>query len=90
MRLSSVRNLKRWLVDDLRLPPDYWVMSTYPCCDPATDGCRCLDEIVRLLGPGSAARIISTDFKGEGHTIAPCIADNTGMSGTAVLQWPFA
>jgi hypothetical protein len=87
VRLSSVRNLKRWLVDDLHLPPDYWVMSTYPCCDPATDGCHYLAEIGRILGPGSAGRIISTDFKGEGHTIAPCIADKSGLDGAAVLQW---
>ncbi len=89
MRLSSVRNLKRWLVDDLRLPPDYWVMSTYPCCDPATDGVHYLREIVRILGPENAHRIISTDFKGEGHTLTSCIVDKAGLPGAEVLQWHF-
>jgi hypothetical protein len=89
MRLSSVRNLKRWLVDDLRLPPDYWVMSTYPCCDPATDGVYYLREIVRILGPANAGRVISTDFKGEGHALTSCIVDKAGLSGAAVLQWHF-
>ncbi len=27
-RLSGVSNLKRWLVDDLRLPADYWLMRS--------------------------------------------------------------
>ena len=90
VRLSSVRNLKRWLVDDLGMPPDYWVMSTYPCCDPATDGFQYLREIVRILGPENAGRIISTDFKGAGHNIAPCIVDKSGLSDTDVLRWHFA
>lgn len=88
-RLSSARNLKRWLVDDLHRPPDYWVMSTYPCCDPAADGVRYLAEIVRILGRENAPRILSTDFKGEGHAIAPCVADKTGLSGADILQWHF-
>jgi len=89
VRLSSVSNLRRWLVDDLHLPPDYWVMSTYPCCDPATDGFQYLREIVRILGPENAGRIISTDFKGAGHDIAPCIVDKSGLSDVDVLRWHF-
>jgi hypothetical protein len=89
-RLSSVRNLQRWLVEDLRLPPDYWVMSTYPCCDPATDGYRYLAEIVRILGPANAHRIISTDFKGEGHPVEACIVDRGRLTGAEILQWHFA
>ena len=90
MRLSSARNLKRWLVDDLGMPPDYWVMTTYPCCDPATDGFTYLRETVRILGPENASRIISTDLKGAGHQIAPCIADKSGLSDADVLRWHFA
>jgi hypothetical protein len=89
-RLSSVRNVHQWLVDDLHLPPDYWVISTYPCCDPATDGFRYLREIVRILGPRSADRIISTDFKGAGHSLAHCIINKSGLSDAGVLQWHFA
>ncbi|MCC6486789.1 MAG: hypothetical protein IT364_04755, partial [Candidatus Hydrogenedentes bacterium] len=37
-RLSAFTNLKKWLVDDLALPPDYWAMTSYPFCDPAPDG----------------------------------------------------
>jgi len=88
-RLSGFRNLERWLVDDLGLPPDYWVMSSYPCCDPAPDGVHYLREIVRLLGPDSAGRIISTDLKGAGHAIEPCIVDKRGLSGAEVLEWHF-
>jgi hypothetical protein len=89
-RLSSIRNVKRWLVDDLHMAPDYWVMSTYPCCDPARDGFHYLREIVRILGPQSAGRIISTDFKGPGHRLESCIVDRTGLSDADVLRWHFA
>jgi len=89
-RLSSCCNLKRWLVDDLGLPPDYWVMSTYPCCDPATDGVEYLREIVRILGPQNAGRIISTDFKAAGHQTASCIVDRSHLSDADVLRWHFA
>ncbi len=89
-RLSSFSNLKRWLVDDLHMPPDYWVMSTYPCCDPATDGFHYLREIVRILGPENAGRIISTDFKGAGHDTSTCIVDKSTLSDADVLRWHFA
>jgi hypothetical protein len=89
-RLSSFRNLKRWLVDDLGMPPDYWLMSTYPCSDPATDGVAYLREIVRILGPGNAGRIISTDFKGAGHDLGSCIVDKSRLSDADALRWHFA
>ncbi len=38
-RLSAFSNLRQWIVDDLALPPDYWLMTSYPYCDPAPDGC---------------------------------------------------
>ena len=88
-RLSSFRNLHKWLADDLHMPPDYWVMSTYPCCDPATDGFSYLREIVRILGPKNANRIICTDFKGAGHNTADCIVNKSGLSGADVLKWHF-
>ena len=88
-RLSSIRNVHKLLADDLHMPPDYWVMSTYPCCDPATDGFRYLQEIVRILGPRNANRIISTDFKGAGHDTTNCIVNKNGMSGADVLRWHF-
>jgi len=88
-RLSSFANVKRWLVDDLHMPPDYWVMSTYPCCDPAPDGFHYLKEIVRILGPESAGRIISTDFKGPGHRLGECILDKSGLSEPEQLRWHF-
>ena len=88
-RLSSVSNVKRWLVDELRIPPDYWVMTTYPCCQPARDGIDYLSEIVRILGPENAHRLISTDFKGTGHRIDPCIVDKSALSDVDVLRWHF-
>lgn len=89
-RLSSVSNLHRWLADDLHMPPDYWVMSTYPCCDPAPDGFWYLREIVRIIGPENARRIISTDFKGAGHSLADCIVTKRGLSDAEVIRWHFA
>jgi hypothetical protein len=89
-RLSSFRNLKRWLVDDLAMPPDYWVMSTYPCCDPVTDGFHYLREVVAILGPEDARRIISTDLKGAGHDLTSVIVDKSRLSDADVLGWHFA
>ena len=66
-RLSGVSNLKKWIVDDLALPPDYWPMTTYPFCDPQPDGVFYLRRIVEILGKERASRILSTDFKGPGH-----------------------
>lgn len=66
-RLSAFTNLKKWLVDDLGLPPDYWLMTSYPCCDPAPNGRYYYREILEILGPQNASRIIATDLKGPGH-----------------------
>jgi len=43
----------------------------------------------RILGPANANRVISTDFKGAGHSIAPCIVDKSRSSDAEVLQWHF-
>lgn len=88
-RLSGFTNLKRWLVDDLALPPDYWPMSTYPFCDPAPDGIHYLREIVGILGKANATRILSTDLKGPGHEqeLRDSIISAQGASGTDILRW---
>ena len=91
-RLSAFSNLKKWIVDDLRQLPDYWVMTTYPFCDPAPDGFCYLRAILEILGAENARRIISTDFKGPGHDqelresiiIAPA-----RQSGADMLKWHF-
>ncbi len=89
-RLSAVSNLKRWLVDDLKMPPDYWVMTSYVRSDPATDGFCYLKAIVDILGRQNAGRIVSTDFKGPGHDLSGAIVDTRGMTGAEMLQWHFA
>jgi hypothetical protein len=66
-RLSAFTNVKKWLVDDLTLPPDYWLMTAYPLCDPAPNGRYYFREILHILGPENASRIIATDLKGPGH-----------------------
>jgi hypothetical protein len=88
-RLEGFTNLKRWLVDDLKQPPDYWVMTTYPYCDPAPDGFWYLREIVKILGVENAGRIISTDFKGEGHDdeTRGTILLREGRTGSEMLRW---
>ena len=89
-RLSGFTNLKKWIVDDLALPPDYWVMSSYAFCDPAPDGFNYLGRIVEILGPGNASRIISTDLKGPGHDdVHNCIVSIEGHSGPELLEWHF-
>lgn len=90
-RLSAFTNLKKWLVDDLRLPPDYWAMTTYPYCDPAPDGVYYLRSIVEILGKENASRIISTDFKGPGHDqeLKDSIISGGGHSGRDMLEWHF-
>ena len=91
-RLSGFTNLKRWIVDDLKQPPDYWVMSTYGHCDPAPDGIHYLREIVEILGPADAGRILSTDFKGAGHEeeLRGTILAGQGGTGPEVLRWHLA
>ena len=91
-RLSAFSNLKRWIVDDLRMPPDYWVMSAYPHCDPAPDGVRYLRKVVEILGRGDAGRILSTDLKGEGHEgeTRDTILSREGRTGAEMLRWHLA
>lgn len=90
-RLSAFSNLKKWIVDDLALPPDYWVMTSYPFCDPAPDGVPYLQKIVSILGPENASRIISTDLKGPGHDdVRECIVSTEGRTGPEMLDWHFA
>ena len=91
-RLAGFTNLKQWLVDDLKQPPDYWVMSTYPNCDPAPDGFRYLHKIVEILGSTNASRIVSTDLKGAGHEdeIRNTILRCDGRTGTNILRWHLA
>ena len=90
-RLSGFRNLKKWIVDDLSLPPDYWPMTTYPFCDPAPDGVYYLRRIVEILGKENASRVISTDFKGPGHDqeLKESVISAAGHSGREMLMWHF-
>ena len=91
-RLAGFTNLKRWLVDDLKQPPDYWVMTSYPYCDPAPDGFRYLQKIVEILGRENAWRIVSTDLKGEGHEdeTRDTILSREGRTGADILRWHMA
>lgn len=86
-RLSAVSNLKKWLVDELNMPPDYWVISTYTHSDPASDGFQYLNEIVKIIGQNNSHKIISTDFKVRGHSLKDSIIDKTGMTNAQSLQW---
>ena len=87
-RLIAFTNLKKWIVDDLAAPPDYWVMTTYPFCDPAPDGFSYLKTIVSILGPENARKIVSTDWKGPGHDdLRDCIISTEAHSGPDMLQW---
>lgn len=91
-RLSGFTNVKRWIVDDLKQPPDYWVMSTYPACDPAPDGFHYLQKIVEIIGPDDAGRILSTDLKGVGHEdeLRVTILGGVGDAGPETLRWHIA
>ncbi len=91
-RLSAFTNLKKWLVDDLALSPDYWVMTTYPFCDPGPDGFYYLRRIVEILGKENASRMISTDLKGLGHEYevqGSSIISVEGRSSVEILEWHF-
>jgi hypothetical protein len=88
-RLSGVSNLKKWILDDLQLPPDFWVITTYVNSDPARDGVRYLDAIVEILGRQNASKIISTDFKAIGIDFSGTIIDAAGMSSSEMLDWNF-
>ncbi|MFT4690866.1 MAG: hypothetical protein ACKVHO_03555 [Verrucomicrobiia bacterium] len=89
-RLRAFTHLKRLLVDELQQPPDYWVMTTYPGCDPAKDGFRYLEEITRILGPSGSQRLISTDFKATGQKTGTTIVSQGGMSKADQLRWHFS
>lgn len=91
-RLSGFTNLKQWIIDDLKQPPDFWVMSTYPYCDPAPDGFRYLQKIVDILGPANAGRMLSTDLKVAGNEdeIRATILNGQGQAGPDSLRWHFA
>ena len=87
-RLSAFSNLKRWIVDDLHLPPDYWVMTSYPFCDPAPDGFHYLKAVTEILGPGSTARLVATDLKGPGHNdVADSLVAPGRPPGPEALKW---
>ncbi len=90
-RLSGFTNLKKWLLDDLGLPPDYWPMSTWPCSDPASDGVYYIRKIVEILGRENASRILSTDFVGPGHDAQrkSAIISTDGYSGPEIFEWQF-
>ena len=89
-RLSAFSNLRKWIIEDLALPPDYWLMTSYPFCDPAPDGVRYLEQVVEILGPENAPRILSTDLKGPGHDeVHDSIISAEGRPGTEMLEWHF-
>ncbi len=89
-RLSAMVNLKRWLVDDLCRPPDYWIVSTYVQSDPAADGFAYLRGLVDIVGRENAHRIISTDFKGPGHDLTQTIVLASYLSGPEKIRWNLA
>ena len=86
-RLAGVINLKQWMVDDLKLPPDYWPISTYPHCDPAPDGIGYLKRIVEILGKDQASRILSTDFKAIGIDFGDSIITTEGKRSAEMIAW---
>ena len=81
-RLSGFINLHKWLVLDLGLPPDYWLMTTYAYCDPIDDY-NYLEKISEILGEGNDAKIITTDFKLT-EAFRGTIINPDGLS----RQWP--
>ena len=88
-RLSAFSNLKKWIVDDLSMAPDYWVMSSYPFCDPAPDGTKFFERIVAILGPDNARRIVSSDLKGPGHEKErlDTILSSEDVASPKLLDW---
>jgi hypothetical protein len=89
-RLSAMVNLKKWIVDDLQLPPDYWIVTTYPYSDPAPDGIEYLHRLVDIVGEENASRIISTDFQGPGHDLSRTIIDPPFPDGAERIRWNLA
>jgi len=88
-RLEGVLNIHKWLVDDLNLSPDYWMISTYPFSDNAGDGFNYIDRIVEIFGRENANKIISTDLKSEGHEadLVNTIIQIDGKTGADMLDW---
>ncbi|HRP55327.1 MAG TPA: hypothetical protein PLH26_04735 [Agriterribacter sp.] len=88
-RLAAFVNIKKWLVDDLELPPDYWVMTTYPFTDPASDGVKYIERIIDIIGRENVSRIISTDLKGPGHEdeLSATMFDYSRYSSAELLEW---
>ncbi len=87
-RLSGFTNLKKWLVDDLGMPPDYWPMTFYPLCDPAPNGHYYYKEILDILGWENASRIIPTDL-GVLADYSSTILSTEGYTDTELFQWHF-
>ncbi len=87
-RRSALASLKRLLVDDLKLTPDYRPMTAYPFCDPAPDGFRYLRKVVETLGRNNADRIFMTDLKSERHhaETPDTILKRDGRTGTDKLR----
>ena len=75
----------------MALPPDYWLMTSYPYCDPAPDGVYYLRRIVELLGRENASHLLVTDLKGPGHAeeLRESIISGEGHSGRDMLEWHF-
>lgn len=88
-RLSAFRNARKWIVDDLAMPPDYWGITSYPHCDPAPNGRHYFRKIIEILGPGSASRIISTDFKATECDLEQTILAVKDADASALLDWHF-
>ncbi len=88
-RLSGMHNLQRWLVKDLKMPPDYWIMTTYPNCDPAPDGTCYIREVLKIIGLRNAHKLISTDLKGIGHEheVRDSIIGVSQQTGAQMLKW---
>ncbi len=86
-RLGAAENLKEWLVDDLQLPPDYWIVTTYPYSDPAPDGIEYLGRLIEIVGNENASRIISTDFKATGHDLSQTIISPAFPNRERMLRW---
>ena len=87
-RLSSFSNIKKWLADDLNIPPDYWMMSSYAYCDPARDGVNYMKEITGILG--GTAPIITTDLKcvpGHEYELINSLVYRPDMNFTDMMRW---
>ena len=89
IRLSGISNLKSWIIDDLGMPPDYWVMSTYVKSDPADDGVYYIRGILDIIGWENVGKVISTDFKGAGHDLSGQHIDRSNLTPAEMYRWNF-